>query len=146
MNVRYKLLPQLKCYDLLGSDWVPYLIFQQTKNFRSEILNTDSFGLRFNNKVDQNSKKTIFDENNSKKKCVVVGASSAFGVGSTTDSNTIPSFLSAGSDYHYYNFGARAYNGFQELILYQSLINKIDELEKVIIFSGINEESDSNLS
>ncbi|MCL0044718.1 hypothetical protein M1N16_00650 [Nitrospinaceae bacterium] len=137
MNSRYELAPQLKIYDNIGIEWVPHLMFTQTTNFRSEIVNTDCYGLRFNKKPNLNQ--SIFDEKITSKKSVFIGGSTAFGVGSSSDQKTISSLLSSSSDCHFYNLGGRAFNGFQELILYQSLIEKLNEIEKIVIFSGLND-------
>ena len=58
-ELRYKLAPQMKVYDSLGYRFLPYIMFTQPPNFRSEVLNTDERGFRFNSKV---KKKSIFDE------------------------------------------------------------------------------------
>ena len=139
MNIRYKLAPQLEIYDSIGTEWIPNIMFTQSKNFRSEICNTDCYGLRYNNKKDLDSKSSIFDEVSSKEKCVLIGGSTAFGNGSTLDKNTLASLLSENTDYHFYNLGIMSCNGFQELILFQSLINKIKNIKKIVIFSGIND-------
>ena len=98
MNPRYELAPQLKPYDEIGIEWVPYLMFIQTMNFRSEIVNTDCYGLRFNEKPNLNQ--SIFDEKITGKKSVFIGGSTAFGVGSSSDQKTISSLLSNSPDYH----------------------------------------------
>ena len=137
MNPRYELAPQLKIYDIIGIEWIPHLMFTQTRNFRSEIVNTDCHGLRFNEKPNLNQ--SIFDKKTTGKKSVLVGGSTAFGVGSSSDQKTISSLLSNSTDCHFYNLGVRAFNGFQELILYQSLIGKLNGIEKIVIFSGLND-------
>ena len=137
MNPRYELAPQLELYDKIGIEWMPHLMFIQTRNFRSEIVNTDCCGLRFNEKPNLNQ--SIFNEKITGKKSVLIGGSTAFGVGSSSDQKTISSLLSNSPDYHFYNLGGRAFNGFQELILYQSLVDKLTEIEKIVIFSGLND-------
>jgi len=137
MDPRYELAPQLKLYDNIGIEWVPHLMFTPTRNFRSEIVNTDCHGLRFNEKPNLNE--SIFDEKTTGKKSVLVGGSTAFGVGSSSDQKTISSLLSSSADCHFYNLGGRAFNGLQELILYQSLVGELNEIEKIVIFSGLND-------
>ena len=112
MNTRYKLAPQLEIYDSIGTEWVPNIMFTQSKNFRSEICNTDCYGLRYNNNKDLDSKSSIFDEVSSKEKCVLIGSSNVFGIGSTLDKNTLASLLSENTDYHFYNLGIMSCNGF----------------------------------
>ena len=121
----------------MGIEFVPHLMFTQTRNFRSEIVNTDCCGLRFNEKPNLNQ--SIFDGKITGKKSVLIGGSTAFGVGSSSDQKTISSLLSNSPNYHFYNLGGRAFNGFQELILYQSLVGELNEIEKIVIFSGLND-------
>ena len=68
MNIRYELAPLFKLYDSIGLEWVQHLMFTQTSNFRSEIVNTDSNGLRFNEKPNLNQ--SIFDAKITGKKSV----------------------------------------------------------------------------
>lgn len=138
MNLRYYHTPQFKVYDKIGIRWIPHLMFMNNPNFRSEICNTDCYGLRFNSKKYVNAKKeSIFDININRKKSIVVGSSSIFGVGATLDEKTIPAILSNNSDQFFFNFGGRAFNGFQEIILAQLMINKINDIKKILLFSGM---------
>ena len=58
-DFRYELIPQMKTYDNLGFEWLPYLMFSQTPNLRSDVINTDEIGYRFSDKKDI-SYKNIF--------------------------------------------------------------------------------------
>jgi len=141
MNIRYKFCPQLKTYDRIGIEWMPYIMFGQTKNFRSKTCNTDCFGLRFGNKTNLKYTNSIFDQTipNNSQDCIIIGNSTAFGVGSARDETTISSLLTNKTDFNFYNLGGRAYNGFQEIIVYQSLINYLNNIKKIVIFSGLND-------
>lgn len=140
MNISkiYELEPQMKTYGAIGYDWKPFIMHIQQSNFRSRIVNTDNFGLRFN---DQEISNSIFDEKGliKKKFGAIVGASAVFGVGSTLDKYTIPSFLTKNTELHYYNLGGRGYCGFQEIIFFNSLIKNLKKIQQVIIFSGVND-------
>ena len=83
-NFRYKLVPQMKTYDDLGYEWLPFLMFNQSFNFRSKEINTDNRGFRFNSKF-ENYPKSIFETNNDKKNVIILGSSFGFGVGSTQE-------------------------------------------------------------
>ena len=63
------------------------------------------------------------------------GGSAAFGVGTTNDKFTIPSLINSQSDTTWFNFGVRASNSTQELLLFQFYLPKVD---KVVLYSGIN--------
>ena len=137
MNKINQLTPQMKLYNQIGFEWKPFLMNLQKVNFRSDVVNTDLFGLRFNKTIESNS---IFEtKKNEKKKAALVGSSTVFGVGATSDIFTIPSVLSDVSNIHYYNIGGRAYSGFQEIILFNSLINNFKDIEEIILFSGLND-------
>ena len=127
----------MKTYDTIGYQWIQNLMFTNTPNYRSKICNTDIFGLRFNH--NNHEFKSIFEQEIKKEKIAMVGSSTTFGVGASSDEKTIPSMLSINSNYHTLNLGVRAHNGFQEIILFQSLINKIKNLKKIILFSGMND-------
>ena len=134
----YELLPQMKTYSELGHEWKPFIMNTQESKFRSNVVNTDNFGLRFN---DQKISNSIFDKKNilKEKTAVIIGASTVFGVGCTQDKSTISSFLTNSTDTHFYNIGARAYSGFQEITLFNSLINDLKTIDQIIIFSGVND-------
>ena len=55
----YELLPQMKTYSELGHEWKPFIMNTQESKFRSNVVNTDNFGLRFN---DQKISNSIFDK------------------------------------------------------------------------------------
>ena len=73
-------------------------------------------------------------EEENKEQIAVVGGSSAFGVGSSNDSKTISSSLAAKTNFKVYNLGFRAYNNFQELIMFQQVFHKFKNLKYVIFF------------
>ena len=67
MNKRYEYCPQLKVYDQIEIDWMPYTMFGQSKNFRSKVSNTDCFGLRFNSGENLKYGNSIFDQTSQNK-------------------------------------------------------------------------------
>ena len=123
----------------MGYQLLPNIGFTNITNFRSKVCNTDNLGLRFNNKKENYI--SIFDENKNKKKpeIVLTGGSTAMGMAASSDIKTINSLLSESTNFHFYNLAVRAFNGFQELIMVQSLINNFTNLKKVFILSGIND-------
>ena len=138
-NIRYYHCPQMKIYDSIGYQWIQNLMFMNSPNFRSEVCNTDIYGLRFNSKLKFNPGNSIFSQVTDEDKSVMIGSSTTFGVGSTLDKNTIPSILSEKSKYFFYNLGGRAFNGFQEIILFQLFTEKMKGLKKIILYSGMND-------
>jgi hypothetical protein len=138
-NIRSKLTPQMDVYDKLGLLWHPYLMYFHTQSFSSSHVNTDELGFRY----------TRFEEKNFSpltphffEDCdisFIVGGSTVFGVGSSSDDQTIPSLLSTQNNQVYLNLGGRAFSSNQELILFNQVAHKFPKIKSVIIFSGLNE-------
>ena len=142
LSVRYSLSPQMKIYDVLGHDWKPYLMFLQKSNFKSQVVNTDSFGLRYSTTQDkENIPYTLINKSSAKStnEITIVGGSTAFGVGASSDDYTIASYLSKMKKTNVYNLGARAFSGFQSLMLFQILLNRFSDLKYLIIMSSAND-------
>ena len=130
----------MKTYDSISYNWIQNLMFMNNPNYRSNVCNTDIYGLRFNTNVNTKLFNSIFDQVSDKQRALMIGSSTTFGVGSTEDKKTIPSILSKNSNYFFYNLGGRAFNGFQEIILYQLFANKIKHnIKKIVLLSGMND-------
>lgn len=124
----YKIVPQMKAYHNLGSHWLPYIMFTQTPNFRSNFVNTNSEGFRFNNRSDINIGSvfnTIYAKDVSQ---IVCGGSFGFGTGASEDSKTISSLLTLRGN-NTLNFCGSAYVGFQDII---SLLSNLHRIKKKI--------------
>ena len=138
MSIRYELCPQLKVYDKAAFEWKPFVMFSQSSEKRTDVLNTDIDGLRYNS-IDDIIYKSIFDKDYlSKKISVLLGGSSVFGVGSSSDKSTISGYLSNDLN-EVYNLGSRSYVGLQEIIIFLTKINKFKNLNKLTLLSGIND-------
>ena len=139
-DFRYELIPQMKTYDRIGFEWLPYLMFSQTPNFRSENINTDENGYRFSSQNDI-SFKNIFDVKKNEKESegvnLILGNSFGFGVGATNDDATISGNLNDKNVYC--NVACRAHVGFQEIISVLSNLHRFKKINKIIIISGISD-------
>jgi len=146
-SVRYKLAPQMRDYDKLANIWKPFVMFFNQPNIKSRVYNLDKFGLRFNDlsnfkKLDIEKNNSIFNEklfSKSEKTAALVGASSVFGTGATSDAFTVSSILSKKTNIHFFNLGCSAFSGFQEIILFQSFINFLKNTKMIVILSGLND-------
>lgn len=136
-----KYAPQMRVYNRYSHTWKPYIMFSNASNLRTEVLNTDHLGLRFNSTYnDKFRPKNIFDQKNGKnERGAIFGASTAFGLGASKDEATISSQLSKDTDVFFYNLGISAFTGFQEVVLHQSLINYFDKIKYLIVLSGVND-------
>ena len=135
ISQRYKLAPQLKDYDSLPTDWKPYTMFRQASKYSSNSVNTDETGQRFS--LDRNGNRLSLSDLDGPFD-LIVGASTAFGVGATHDKNTIASQLSTLSGRKTLSLTGRAYNSYQELLLFVEHLHKFSGLGRIIIISGAN--------
>jgi hypothetical protein len=131
---RYELLPQMRAYDEMQSEWMAYVMFINRTNYRSSYCNTDQHGFRHTwspeGVLDYSAMQNLGGERG-----YFLGGSTIFGVGATDDSKTIPSLLNQNSGTTWYNLGGRAFNSTQELLLYEFFL---PEAQKIVLFSGLN--------
>jgi len=136
--------PQMHDYDRVGISWHPYIMFFNGKNYKSKVVNTDSNGFRlssFHGKEFASDSLAYSDEIS-----LVVGGSTAFGVGATSDTKTLSSLLSQKTNILHLNLGGRAFNSTQELLLFKWLISRRLKIKDVIIVSGANDLFLSSIS
>jgi len=125
---RNLIVPQMRDYDELGmnQEWVPHLMYFHPRNTSKPSVSTDQFGARNSVGTKPNAPTAL-----------LVGGSSVFGIGATSDSTTIPSLLNSSTRYNWLNLGGRAFNSTQEVILvHLANIKKING--PIIVMSGIN--------
>ncbi len=141
MNYIKHLTPQMSEYNKLSISWLPNLMFFNQPNFKSSIVNTDSYGFRYNNLVELNSTDNLLSFKLSKNisNNLLMGGSTSFGVGATSDDKTISSIIEKRKNLNFLNCSGRALNGFQEIILILSHLNNIKNISKIFVFSGIND-------
>ncbi|MBS2962950.1 hypothetical protein KGA66_07840 [Actinocrinis puniceicyclus] len=140
---REKLVPQMLQYDDFDdraeTNWVPYLMYFQRADYRSDVVNTDRLGFRVSHGLhDHASAGGRLPEGPVR---LLAGSSTAFGIGATTDAATLPSRL--WSRYApaapWLNFAGRSHNSAQELILYLLYRDLLPPVEHIVIFSGLND-------
>ena len=132
---RYELVPQLRDYERLPSEWVPYLMRRTRGGVRSACCNTDAHGFRLTRTVEGR----LIDYDQFRElpapKGLLVGGSLAFGVGASSDSTTLASLLNQLTPLTWCNFGCRTFNATQEALL--GLLYRSDAQE-IALVSGLN--------
>ncbi|MEQ4304965.1 Inducer of phenazine A [Plantactinospora sp. B6F1] len=118
--------------------WLPYVMYFQSANHRSDIVNTDRLGFRVSRNGSRES--SVADSRPAGPVNVLVGASTVFGVGATTDDSTVPSRLWAkySPEHAWMNFGGRAHNSAQELINFLLHRHLLPEIRNIVLLSGLN--------
>mgnify|MGYP001616880223 CR=1 FL=1 len=131
---RYALLPQMKDYDRVGTEWVPYLMFINRKGFQSPSCNTDEHGFRHTHRGDSVLAYRQFTQA-AAPKGLIMGGSLAFGVGASHDRATVASVLNQRPGLTWWNSGGRAFNSTQELLWFLVHLPKVD---RIVLLSGMN--------
>src|SRR5471032_1897000 len=135
----YKWTPQIRDYDSfmhIGARWVPYTMYFHEKNFRSPTINTDAFGFRYSEL--HGKRYSVAERPNGGKVNLLVGGSTALGVGATRDEFTVASRLSELTGEVWLNFSGRGYNSTQELLMFLMHQRRLGDIGHVVVFSGIN--------
>ncbi len=127
-------------YKNMSHEFRPYVMFVNADNYKTNSINTDSLGFRKTinsegNPIDLDKVKSKYQDCN-----ILMGGSAAFGMGNSSDSKTISSFLSQSNTFCQ-NMGVRAATGQQELILYIQFKRFFNNVKNIILFSGVNDIS-----
>ena len=137
-NIRYDTFPQLIDYDSMDSGiFTPYAMLSGPKSYKSKKINTDKFGFRFT--VTKNNTFNLEEIQKHEEVNILVGASTAFGVGSNSDSSTITSLLSSKDNECWINLGIRGCNSLTEYIQLIRFIGKAKKIKNIIFLSGMND-------
>lgn len=140
----------MKAYDkMVPGVFPPYTMLSNPQDYHSETINTDQYGYR--KTLYQGELKGIESIKKSEAVSIVVGASTAFGVGASSDSKTIASLLHESTGKIWLNFGIRGAVSIQEYISLILRINEFSRVENILLISGINDlyrnlsDSDSSI-
>ncbi|RMD60385.1 MAG: hypothetical protein D6828_00035, partial [Nitrospirae bacterium] len=116
--------------------YAPYIMEMSAPNYSSPCFSTDEFGFRTTiykgNRLTLRAYRELID----RPRAAIFGNSTAFGVGTTSDSLTIPSHLNRNTQFLWFNFSGRTFQSTQELLCY--LLFAPEGIEKIVIISGIN--------
>jgi len=124
-------------YKNMPHEFRPFVMFVNAENYSTSVVNTDKFGFR---KTFYKDRLIGLDEikKYTEKQNIIVGGSTAFGMGSTSDNNTIHSYLSKFGNFCF-SLGVRAATSQQELILYLQFKRYFNKIKNIIIISGLND-------
>ena len=137
-NIKHQNFPQMKNYDEMPAGEVaPFSMLKGPSNYTSKEVNTDQEGFRFSYCGDD--KKSFSNFDTSEEINVLIGASTAFGVGSTSDEFTLSSLLMKNTKETWINLGVRGCVSLQEYLYLLKLIERTQKVKRIIFLSGIND-------
>jgi len=140
---RAKLTPQMLKYEekfgIRGEiRWLPYLMYFHHPSYSSEVVNTDRLGFRISKGAGGQASAGGRVPKGPVR--LLVGSSTAFGIGATKDEATIASRLWSrhATKAPWLNFAGRSHNSTQELLLFVLYRHLLPQIEEIVIFSGFN--------
>jgi lysophospholipase L1-like esterase len=137
MNAGRALAPQMADYDRMKLVWLPHVMYLQEPNFRSVVANTDDHGFRVSH--DAEGQEVPLESFTGPACNLIVGNSTAFGVGARGDGTTLASDLARRTNELWFNLSGRSYSSTQELLLFQTYFETFRHVRRIVIFSGAND-------
>ncbi|UQI48779.1 SGNH/GDSL hydrolase family protein [Streptomyces sp. HU2014] len=140
---RETLTPQLLQYDDFDDRgevrYLPYLMYFHRASYRSPVINTDRLGFRLSRGPGGQTASAAGELPKGPVK-LLMGSSTALGIGATNDGATISSRLwsTYAPSAPWLNFGGRSHNSAQELMLFLFHQHLLPEVEEIVILSGLN--------
>ncbi len=146
---RARLTPQMLRYDDFDdrgeTRWLPYLMYFHRADYHSEVINTDPCGFRVSHGAGETASAGGRLPGGPVR--LLVGSSTAFGIGVTRDEATMASRLWShhAPSLPWLNFAGRSFNSTQEAILFLLYRHLLPEIEEIVFFSGLNDLALSRL-
>lgn len=120
------------------TQYLPYLMYFNRPDYRSEAINTDRLGFRISHgATEQASVGSSIPEGPVR---LLVGGSVPLGYGSTSDATTLASRLwtEHAPSRPWLTYAGHTYNSTQELLLFLLYRHLLPPVEEIVIFSGFN--------
>lgn len=133
---RYAITPQMRDYDTLERKaWLPYLMTFHPPRLHTPAFATDEAGFRRTLRHRQPVSWEVYNASGCRR-AALIGGSTAFGVGASSDAGTLASRLNERQERVWWNFAGRGFNSTQELLVF--LLHLPQDVERILIFSGAN--------
>ena len=137
-NLKHQNFPQMKAYDEMPPGEVtPFAMLKGPSNFVSKEINTDQDGFRFSSF--DGKEKSFCNFDTSEVLNIIIGGSTVFGVGSSSDEFTLSSMLMKNTGETWINLGVRGCVSLQEYMYLLKLIEKTQKIKRIIFLSGVND-------
>lgn len=125
-------------FDDRGTRWLPYLMYFNPTDHRSDVVNTDRLGFRLSH--GRGAVASLGGSLPSGPVRLLVGSSTVFGIGATSDAATLASRLWSchAPSTPWLNMAGRSHNSAQELLLFTLYRHLLPPVTEIVLFSGFN--------
>lgn len=138
-NLQGGLLPLQQDYQrflLLGSRRAPHTLYIHERGYRSGTINTDALGLRYSHSAGK--RYSPAERGSSARVNLLVGGSTALGIGASSDEHTVASYLSMLTGEVWLSLASCGLDATQELLMFLSHQHRFGEIGHVVVLSGLN--------
>lgn len=134
-----KRLPAIGTYYDGGAQqqWLPYVMLGGTPCMQGPVLNTDAKGYR-HTVLKDGTRFSLGDDPQVLGNAVIVGGSTVYGVGASSDAWTLPSLLSD-DQWRYHNMGTRAYVLAQNTVGALFELTRLSPVRRIVLLAGWND-------
>ncbi|BBH45545.1 hypothetical protein [Pseudomonas sp. KU43P] len=120
----------------LGSRRAPQTLHVHESGYRSGTINTDALGLRYSHCAGK--RYSAAERGGVARINLLVGGSTAMGIGASSDEHTVASHLSMLTGEVWLNLAGCGLNASHELLLFLTHQHRLGEIGHVVLLSGLN--------
>ncbi|MEN8639678.1 hypothetical protein [Pseudomonas sichuanensis] len=120
----------------LGSRRAPQTLYVHEQGYRSSTINTDAQGMRYSHRAGKRF--SVAECAGAGRINLLVGGSTALGVGASSDEHTVASNLSLLTGETWLSLAGCGLNATQELLLFLTHQHRFGQLGHVVVLSGLN--------
>ncbi|NIE73157.1 hypothetical protein F3J45_01585 [Pantoea sp. Ap-967] len=120
----------------LGQRRAPHTLHVHESGYRSGTINTDALGLRYSHCAGKRF--SASERGGAARVNLLVGGSTALGIGASCDEHSVASHLSALTGEVWLSLAGCGLNASQELLLFLTHQHRLGEVGHVVLLSGLN--------
>ena len=121
---------------LLGNRRAPHTLHVHESGYRSGTINTDALGLRYSHCAGKRF--SAAERGAAPRINLLVGGSTALGIGASSDEHTVASHLSMLTGEVWLSLAGCGLNAGQELLMFLTHQHRLGQLGHVVVLSGLN--------
>ncbi|TLP64788.1 MULTISPECIES: hypothetical protein [Pseudomonas] len=121
---------------LLGSRRAPQTTHAHERGYRSATINTDALGMRYSHCAGK--RYSLAERGGAARVNLLVGGSSAMGIGASSDEHTVASYLSALTGEVWLTLAGCGLSAPQELLMFLTHQHRLGQIGHVVLLSGLN--------
>ncbi|MDF0729618.1 hypothetical protein P0Y43_02605 [Pseudomonas entomophila] len=121
---------------LLGGRRAPQTLYVHERGYRSGTINTDALGLRYSHCAGKRF--SVAERGGTAQVNLLVGGSTALGIGASSDEHTVASYLSMLTGEVWLSLAGCGLNATQELLMFLTHQHRLGQVGHVVLLSGLN--------